>query len=83
MRLAQDKPEELQTRVSHVLRETPYSALDGVSCEILEGTVVLRGRVPSYFLKQVAQTAAASVADVREVINRIEVSGRTYSLAVD
>jgi BON domain len=64
---------ELGERVEQDLREGPYSALRGVHCEFHEGIAILRGRLPTYYLKQVAQTLAAQSAGVRAIVNRIEV----------
>jgi osmotically-inducible protein OsmY len=64
------------------LRNLPYSSLKKVCCEYSVGQLVLRGRLPSYFLKQIAQTAAAQVDGVERVVNQIEVRGRaTVSFA--
>jgi hypothetical protein len=35
--------------------------------------IYLRGRLPSYYLKQVAQETVGGVKGVRHVVNRIEV----------
>jgi osmotically-inducible protein OsmY len=51
----------------------PYLALRNVSCEYHEGVLTLRGCLPSYHLKQVAQTAVASLDGVERVVNEIEV----------
>ena len=45
-----------------------------VTCEFYEGAIILRGHLPTYYLKQMAQTLAAQVAGVQQVDNRIEVS---------
>jgi hypothetical protein len=37
------------------LRSHPYLALKNVSCGWLDGVLVLRGCLPSYYLKQIAQ----------------------------
>jgi osmotically-inducible protein OsmY len=39
-----------------------------------EGTVTLRGRVASYYQKQVAQAAALPVIGGRELVNDVEVA---------
>jgi osmotically-inducible protein OsmY len=39
-----------------------------------EGTVTLRGRVASYYQKQVAQAAALTVIEGRELVNDVEVA---------
>jgi hypothetical protein len=51
----------------------PYHALRRVSCEYRDGILTLRGRLPSYYLKQVAQEAVAPVAGVDRIVNCIEV----------
>jgi len=54
-------------------RRSGYQALSDVSCDARDDVIYLRGRLPSYYLKQVAQAAAAEVEGVRRVVNRIEV----------
>jgi hypothetical protein len=41
------------------LQRSPYSALHDVSCDCQDGVLVLRGCLPSYYLKQVAQEIVA------------------------
>jgi osmotically-inducible protein OsmY len=55
------------------LRRNPYLALKSVSCECRDGVLVLRGCLPSYYLKQVAQEAVASLEGVAAVDNQIQV----------
>lgn len=55
------------------LRESPYQFLKRVSCDFHEGVLTLRGRVPSFFLKQLAQAAVVGLEGVEEVVNRVEV----------
>ena len=55
------------------LRRNPYLALKNVSCDCQAGVLVLRGCLPSYYLKQVAQEAVACLAGVKAVDNQIEV----------
>jgi len=63
----------IAARVSERLAQSPYFPLRGVWCDYHEGVLCLRGRVPSYYLKQVAQTIACQVDGVEECMNRIEV----------
>jgi osmotically-inducible protein OsmY len=53
--------------------QCPYPSLRDLQCEVADGRLVLHGRVPSYFLKAVAQTMAGRIAGVREIVNRLEV----------
>jgi len=55
------------------LRSNPYLALKNVTCDYREGVLTLRGCLPSYYLKQVAQTAVARVAGGVRIVNEIEV----------
>ena len=55
------------------LRRSGYLALRDVSCDAHEGMLRLRGHLPSYYLKQLAQEIAFEVEGVRGVINQIEV----------
>ena len=53
--------------------ESPYAALRHVESDREEDVVQLRGIVPSYYLKQLAQEIAMQHADVRNVNNQIRV----------
>lgn len=55
------------------LRSNPYLALKNVSCDWLGGVLVLRGCLPSYYLKQLAQEAVASLKGVARIDNQIQV----------
>lgn len=46
-----------------------------VWCEFDRGTLYLRGRVSSFFLKQLAQQAVLGLRMVRQVVNEIDVVG--------
>ena len=55
------------------LRRNPYLALKNVACDCRGGVLVLRGCLPSYYLKQVAQEAVARLEGVQAVDNQIQV----------
>jgi osmotically-inducible protein OsmY len=65
----------LAERAENRLRCNSYLALKNVHCEAPAeaDVVVLRGCLPTYYLKQVAQTVVAAVDGVRRVENRIQV----------
>jgi len=63
-------PAELAERA---LRSSPYLALRNVACEHRGGVLTLRGYLPTYYLKQIAQAVVARVEGVRQVVNDIEV----------
>jgi osmotically-inducible protein OsmY len=66
-------PHQTEKAVRAKLRGNSYPAVRHVSCECHNGTVFLRGRLPSYHLKQIAQEVIARVNGVARVINEIEV----------
>jgi osmotically-inducible protein OsmY len=64
---------EIAEAANERLRNSPYRALRAISCEYDQGVLLLRGHVPSFYQKQLAQEAVAAVSGVIEVVNRIEV----------
>lgn len=73
----------IQEAIEERFRKSGYLALRDVSCLAQEDEVHLLGRLPSYFLKQIAQEIAAGVEGVRRVINRIDVQRRSRSTSFD
>ncbi|HEY5310868.1 MAG TPA: BON domain-containing protein [Pirellulales bacterium] len=55
------------------LRGSSYAPLRRVRCEFVEGDLVLRGRLATFFHKQLAQELVAKVNGVERVVNQIEV----------
>jgi hypothetical protein len=56
------------------LRSSRYSALKHVSCDYEGGVLVLRGCLPSYYLKQIAQEVVShQVQGVGRLENQIQV----------
>lgn len=57
------------------LRQHSYLALKNISCECRHGQLTLRGCVPSFYLKQIAQTVVAQIDGIAGIRNEIEVVG--------
>ena len=55
------------------LVKVPHLTVQRIWCEFQSGHLVLRGHVPSYYHKQLAQEAVAGLGGVTQVINDIEV----------
>ena len=55
------------------LRNQSHLTVQQIWCEFDEGQLFVRGRVPSFYYKQLAQEAVAGLKGVRQVINDIEV----------
>lgn len=62
-------------RAAHIqLSRSGYRSLLAITCHFRDGTMTLRGDVPSYFHKQVAQEVIRKVRSVESIANEIEVS---------
>ena len=48
------------------LHRCSYTTIRDVSCEMRTGVLSLRGRVPSYYMKQIAQTVVCHVLEELE-----------------
>jgi osmotically-inducible protein OsmY len=70
--LKQEK-EAIAARVEARMRHSGYYELRGVSCDFHEGILILRGCVPSFHLKQLAQSLVFHLDGVQELSNRLEV----------
>lgn len=57
------------------LHESGYAALRSVNCEYRNNGVILSGRVPSYYLKQLAQAKVLALPHVASLVNNIDVRG--------
>lgn len=61
------------------LRSSSYHALVGVRCELIDGAMVLRGRLPSFHLKQLAQEVVREADTARAIVNEVQVDDRGRS----
>jgi hypothetical protein len=68
--------QEIAERAQAKLRDSSYFELRDVCCDFSSGVLTLRGRVPSYHLKQLAQVNVAKLPGVVEVDNCVEVVAR-------
>ena len=55
------------------IQHQPHLAVQRIWFDFDEGKLFLRGQVPSFYYKQLAQEAVTRLDDVREVVNEIEV----------
>jgi hypothetical protein len=56
------------------LRESVYPPIRHVTCEYRDGVLTLRGHVPSFFQKQIAQTLLRGLQHKVHINNRLVVS---------
>lgn len=72
-RVEMSADEQLRRRVVQMLQRTGYPHLGKVEVGVHEKLAVLKGRVPSYYVKQVAQCAAMAVPGVESLQNDLTV----------
>jgi hypothetical protein len=65
---------EVATAVKVCLRKSPYSDIRNLSCDYDHGVLVLRGRLASYYEKQLAQVVVAKLPGIAQLVNEIEVA---------
>jgi osmotically-inducible protein OsmY len=63
----------LAEQVERALRATGHRALRNIAVSVHARVVTLSGPVPSYYLKQVAQTTARTVLGAHQVRNEVDV----------
>ena len=72
-----EKGEEFCLTAEGVIRRrfqrSPYLPLRKIGCHLHNGVLSLCGRVPTYYLKQLAQTIGSSFQGVREISNELQV----------
>jgi len=57
------------------LRRNPHLPLASrLSCECVDGVLLLRGQLSSYYHKQLAQETVKGLEGVRDIVNEIEVT---------
>lgn len=71
--LSPDRSSPSSDLIRDLMQQTPYLALRSVEVELHEGVAILKGRLPSFFLKQVAQSSVGRTLPTHQIINEIEV----------
>lgn len=69
---------QLAAAVNEALRSTGYPYLRALDVSIQDAVVTLRGRVPSFYLKLVAQEATMAVNGVCRLVNDLVVTGGSH-----
>ena len=70
---------EVVTQAEGRLRSSSYQALKQIDCGYREGVLTLRGRVSSYYHKQLALALVCGIDGVQRIDDRIEVVSGTHS----
>jgi osmotically-inducible protein OsmY len=75
--LIRASPSQIADVASARLRASPYVPVRRLTCTFDDGLLVLRGSVPSFFHKQLAQQAVFGIKGVKQVLNEIEVPDKS------
>ena len=62
-----------ETDIQDRFRRSPYLPLRYIECRLEDGVLVLRGRVPTFYLKQLAQSVGRSLKGIQRVVNELRV----------
>ncbi len=65
--------QDLASRIESRIHSRTHGRVRDLQVELAEQTVVLRGRAPTYYAKQLAQHGALEVSDGQPVVNAIDV----------
>lgn len=71
----QEAGPHLVDRLHQALQASGYAQLRRIKVDVQDGCAILQGRVPSYYLKQYAQSLVLAFPGIRRVENEIEVVG--------
>jgi osmotically-inducible protein OsmY len=63
----------LAERIERALRATGYGALRAIGVSVTARLVHLAGRVPSYYLKQIAQVTVLTIPGTQQIRNDLDV----------
>ena len=64
---------DVPTLAQQCLKKSPYMTVRNLSCAYEGGILFLRGRLPSFYQKQLAQEAVAELEGIAEIVNQAEV----------
>lgn len=64
-------PAEVAQAIFH---HSPHRVFHSLRCSFQDGELVIRGKVPSFYNKQLAQTAVMRLKGVHHILNLIEVT---------
>jgi osmotically-inducible protein OsmY len=64
----------IREKVDRALQESGYAPLRRIECEVSDGVVELTGSVPSFYVKQLAQTAILRLEQIRGIRNHLRVA---------
>ena len=66
-------PTSLCASAERLLRQSAYSQLHRIKCELIDRVLFLRGQVTSFHLKQIAQQSVVRLEGIDRIYNFVEV----------
>ncbi len=70
----QQSHDQLTERLDHAIRRNPRFNGRSLRIEAVDGKVVLKGRVSTYFEKQMAQESLRGIEGIEAIDNELEVN---------
>jgi osmotically-inducible protein OsmY len=67
------KVEQITEAAKQLIVHQPHLSVQRIWCDFDDGRLILRGQVPSFYFKQLAQEAVSDMEGVEQVVNEIEV----------
>lgn len=61
-------------RAQERLHGSSFVAVRGLTCDVHEGMLTLRGRLPNFYTKQMALSLLTDLEGVEEITDRVEVT---------
>ena len=72
---------QVQAAATAALAASKYTAIRTLKCRVVDGVIEIIGRVPSFYLKQLAQAAVLPISPSGQVHNLVEVSEEALLVA--
>jgi hypothetical protein len=72
--LEHNSPATMEEAARSRLAKAGYHSLRMVTCQFRQGKLILRGQVPTYYQKQLAQESLRALTDAGRIVNEIKVS---------
>jgi len=75
LKVVQDETQanQVAAQAKDLIRHHAHLSVQRIWCEFNGRRLYLRGQVPTFYLKQLAQTAVSGLDGVSQVVNEIEV----------
>ena len=67
------KTQKIAAAAKHLILDRPHLTHQRIWCEFDGEQLFLRGQVPTFYFKQLAQEAVADLDGVQQIVNEIEV----------